>query len=148
MNDKDFIKIVKEAHGMFHASKLVGMSYGIFKRKAIKLNCWSPNQGGKGVKDGPSSRRIPTQEILEGKHPQYQTYKLKIRLIDEGFIKDECMKCKWGEKPEGVKYTPCELEHNNGIPTDHRWENLSLLCPNCHSLTKTYRFRRGKTNGK
>ena len=42
--------------------------------------------------------------------------------------------------------TPCELDHINGDPTDHRLENLRLICPNCHSLTPTYRFRRGKTN--
>lgn len=52
----------------------------------------------------------------------------------------------WLEKPKGRNLTPCELDYINGDPTDHRLENLRLICPNCHSLTEAYRFRRGKTN--
>jgi len=36
---------------------------------------------------------------------------------------------------------PLELEHANGDRTDNRLEKLSLLCPNCHALTPTYRGR-------
>jgi predicted HNH restriction endonuclease len=36
---------------------------------------------------------------------------------------------------------PLELHHVNGERTDHRLENLQLLCPNCHALTDTYRAR-------
>ena len=31
-----------------------------------------------------------------------------------------------------------ELHHINGIPNDNSLENLTLLCPNCHSLTPNY----------
>jgi hypothetical protein len=34
-----------------------------------------------------------------------------------------------------------ELEHINGDNTDHRIENLQILCPNCHAQTPTYRGR-------
>lgn len=34
---------------------------------------------------------------------------------------------------------PLELEHINGINNDNRLENLTLLCPNCHAQTPTYR---------
>ena len=34
---------------------------------------------------------------------------------------------------------PVEIEHINGDSTDHRPENLIVLCPNCHALTPTYR---------
>lgn len=30
------------------------------------------------------------------------------------------------------------LDHINGIANDNRFENLRLLCPNCHSQTETY----------
>ena len=146
MSDEEFIKIVNECKSMVYASKMVGMSYNSFIRKAKKLNCYRPNQSGKGITKK-SGTKISTEEILAGKHPDFQTYKLKARLIQENYIEDKCCKCGWREKPEGSRFTPCELDHINGNPTDHRLENLQLICPNCHSLTETYRFRRGKTNG-
>ena len=146
MEDSEFIKIVSECNSMVYASKLVGMAYTTFIRKAKELNCYRPNQSGKGTNKN-SPTKISTKEILEGKYPQFQTYKLKGRLIREGYLKDECSKCGWKEKPEGSEFTPCELDHINGNPIDHRLENLQIICPNCHSLTETYRFRRGRTNG-
>lgn len=145
ITDEEFIKITTNCPTMAQASILCGMSYSNFIRKAKKLNVYKPNQGGKGTKK-PKTNKIKTEDILAGKYPSYQTYKLKRRLIDEGYLKDECQRCGWKEKPEGNLYTPCELDHIDGNSTNHKFENLILLCPNCHSLTKTYRFRRGKTN--
>jgi hypothetical protein len=49
---------------------------------AIKLNCYVPNQGGKNTKKKwMENRSISLNEILDGKHPQYQTYKLVWRPI-------------------------------------------------------------------
>jgi len=145
-SDEEFVKITQTCQTMAQASKLLGMSYKSFRKKAIELNCFNPNQSGKGTKKNMPS--ISTEDILAGKYPSYQTYKLKKRLIEEGYLEDKCSICGWDKKPEGAKYTPCELDHINGNPTDHRLENLRIICPNCHSLTKTYRFRRGKTNEK
>lgn len=115
--------------------------------RAKKLGCYKPNQGHKEVLLGFGSQtKIKTADILAGKYPEYQTYKLKRRLILEHYIEDKCSICGWNKKPEGNEFTPCELDHIDGNPMNHRLDNLRLLCPNCHSLTKTYRFRRGKTN--
>ena len=63
------------------------------------------------------------------------------------FVKFEhkCCKCGWSEiNPKSGKI-PLEVEHINGDSSDNREENLELLCPNCHSLTPTYRaLNRGK----
>ncbi len=39
-----------------------------------------------------------------------------------------------------------QLEHINGVHNDNRLENLTLLCPNCHSQTSTYAGRNKKKN--
>lgn len=146
LSDEEFIKIVSTAQSMFYAAKLCGMAYTTFIRKAKKLGVYKPNQGGAGIVKKQRCTTTPLEEIFAGLHPEYQTYKLKTRLIKEGYIEDKCSICGWDKKPEGRKFTPCELDHINGNPTDHRLENLRLICPNCHSLTTTYRFRRGRTN--
>ena len=111
------------------------------------MNCYSPNQSGKGLKktkeDGKD--KIPLCEILEGKHPQYQTNKLRIRLINEGIKDEKCEVCgleEWNDKKLSF-----ELDHINGVRYDHNLENLRIICPNCHSQTQTYRSKNIKNVG-
>ena len=147
ISDEDFTKITENCQSMAHAAKMIGMSYSNFKKRAEKLGCFKPNQGLKGSKKPCSpDRKFLIEDILAGKYPQYQTYKLKRRLITGGYLEDKCSLCGWDKKPEGAEDTPCELDLIDGNPTNHRLENLRIICPNCHSLTNTYRFRRGKTN--
>jgi hypothetical protein len=86
--------------------------------------------------------KIPLEEILSGKHPQFQTYKLKLRLIKEGLIENVCSVCNTSEWM-GNKLN-MELDHIDGDRTNHRFENLRMLCPNCHSQTETYRSKNRK----
>lgn len=39
-----------------------------------------------------------------------------------------------------------QLEHKNGINDDNRLENLTFLCPNCHSQTDTFSGRSKNKN--
>ena len=137
---QQFINICMNSKSMNEAAAKLGMHFNTFKRYAKQFNCYTPNQGGKGIVKK-SNRKILTEDILAGKYPEFQTYKLKKRLIDENYLPDKCELCGWSEKLDGEEYTPCELHHIDGDRTNHKLSNLQLLCPNCHSLTTTHRAR-------
>lgn len=52
---------------------------------------------------------------------------------------NKCAVCGWGEINPYTGTIPLEVEHSDGNPYNTSPENVTLLCPNCHSLTKTYR---------
>ena len=62
----------------------------------------------------------------------------KLYLIEKHG--EKCMECGWAEKNKVSNTIPIELEHVDGNSENNSLSNLKLLCPNCHSLTPTYRF--------
>jgi Zn finger protein HypA/HybF involved in hydrogenase expression len=95
-------------------------------------------QGQKGISNGPSRLKIPLEDILI-ENSDYHSHKLKLRLIKEGIKEHKCEKCNLTEWLG--KSIPIELEHRNGNSRDHRFENLEILCPNCHAQTDTYKSK-------
>lgn len=140
ISKQEILDVMADSVTMAEVARKLGLHNNTFRRIAIKYDCYNPNQGGKGTTKKPKSN-ISTKDILDGKYPDYQTYKLKLRLINEGYKEDKCELCGWDKKIPGNKYTPCELHHINGNRSDHRLENLILICPNCHSLQDHYRSR-------
>ena len=51
----------------------------------------------------------------------------------------KCQQCGWGEINPYTNNIPLEVEHCDGDSQNNKIENLKLLCPNCHSLTETYK---------
>ena len=52
---------------------------------------------------------------------------------------NKCARCGWGERNNYTNNIPLEIEHIDGNYKNNKEENLILLCPNCHSLTSTYK---------
>lgn len=52
---------------------------------------------------------------------------------------NKCAICGWGEINKYTSKIPLEIEHIDGNYKNNKEENLILLCPNCHSLTSTYK---------
>ena len=50
-----------------------------------------------------------------------------------------CSRCGWSEVNTFTGVIPLEIEHIDGNYTNNNEDNLTLLCPNCHSLTSTYK---------
>ena len=136
IQNEDIIFACNLAVSMAEAAKLCEMPFSTFKRRAIALGVYNTNQAGIGIPKS-SGTKIPLIEVLEGKHPQYQTYKLKHRLYAEGIKIPECTICglgkTWNNKP--IEH---HLDHIDGNSTNHILSNLQILCPNCHSQTNTY----------
>ena len=140
LSDDKFIDICENSTSMSEASSKLGLHFNTFKRRATKLGCYKPNQSGKGIPKKGSG--IDLYEILEGRHPHYQTFKLKKRLLKEGILTNKCEECgivDWNGKKINM-----ELDHIDGERTNHMRYNLRLLCPNCHSQTETYRGKNKK----
>ncbi len=140
IDKENFIKICNESGSMAKASMKLGLHFNTFKKYAIMFGCYNPNPSGKGLKKE-KRLKIKTEDILSGKYPEYQTYKLKLRLLREGYFEDKCSICGWSDKLPDQEFSSCELHHKDGNPHNHLLSNLELLCPNCHSVTYNYRSR-------
>ena len=137
--DKEtFIKVCNESKTMGQAAYTLGLHFNTFKKYAIMYGCYVPNQGGKGTKK-PNTQGYELADILAGKHPDYQSSKLKRRLVSEGVKENRCEIC--GIDSWNGKELQLELHHVDGNRNNHSLDNLMLLCPNCHSQTDTFRAR-------
>jgi 5-methylcytosine-specific restriction endonuclease McrA len=143
IKDEDVISAVNSTKTMSQAAAKLNIQFSTFKRHAQRLGCYHPNQGGLGTKKF-VKERAPLQEILDGLHPSFQTYKLKLKLFKAKIKNEKCEQCgiiEWFGKK-----IPLELDHIDGNRTNHKLENLRILCPNCHSQTATYRAKNIKAH--
>jgi len=146
--DEEFIAIVKESVSIRQALEKLGLkpaggNYKSFHNKVKSLNLDISHFTGQGWNKGKTlgpKRNI--EEYLTNKHP-IQSYKLKNRLLSEGYFEHKCYKCdltEWNNEP-----IPIELEHIDGNNSNNNLDNLTILCPNCHAQTSTYRGKNIKT---
>lgn len=76
--------------------------------------------------------------LENGMRGSYQiSMHIKTYLFDK--YNNKCSLCGWGEVNPYTKNIPLEIEHIDGNYRNNVENNLTLLCPNCHSLTSTYK---------
>lgn len=133
--DHELINAIPKCKSFTEVAKLLNMSKStntLLKKRANQLGLDYSHFKVSGVNPK------PLEEILILSNTEIlSTHKLKLRLIKENYFEHKCYKCgltEWNNLP-----TPIELEHINGNRCDNRLENLTLLCPNCHAQTDTYR---------
>ena len=142
--DQEFISAYKTAKSVAHLIRTLGLvpaggNYKTVKDTCVRLNL--PLISHQGVHPVPRTPRKKIEEYLI--YGRTSSDNLKKRLIKEGIKKHQCEECLltlWLGRP-----IPLELDHIDGDSYNSIIENLRFLCPNCHSLTPTYR---GKNIGK
>jgi len=121
----------------------LGGNYTTFKRAASHLELDTSHFHGQAWNKGIKSYRRKVAEYLKNPCPYNVTsYRLKLRLLAEKMFDKKCYVCSrvtWRGKP-----IPLELEHVDGNSRNNLLENLTLLCPNCHAQTDTYRGKNRK----
>jgi len=79
-----------------------------------------------------------TEDEVYCKDSTFPRAQLRRRILSDKWLNYRCRDCGnnglWNDK--GLTL---EIEHINGNNCDHSKENLTWLCPNCHSQTTTYR---------
>lgn len=150
-NEEQFIQAVRSHTSMSQVLRALGLqpaggNYKTLHYHVARLGLDTSHWKGKGWNKGlevTCREALPLVEILvEGSH--YSSNRLRKRLIKEGYFQHKCYKCQRSQWLGAL--IPLELEHINGINNDHRLGNLTLLCPNCHALTPTYRGRNQRTH--
>ena len=81
----------------------------------------------------PRDNTYPTKTLEEllTKGTHWQSNKLRLRLIQDGVKEKRCEICgltHWQGGP-----APLELDHIDGDRTNHKFNNLRIICPNLGS---------------
>ena len=110
-------------------SRPAGGNYNTVRKLLKRLNADTTHWTGKGWSSGMQLKNL--EEYTK-------SVQIKKHLIVERDHKCEmCNLTTWLNKPITL-----ELEHSDGDKYNNDRTNLKLLCPNCHSQTKTWRGRK------
>ena len=92
------------------------------------------------------AREAKFAQFMRGEYPPKITaLPLLRRFIIRNLGIEACMGCGWAKRHPITGRVLVEVEHKDGDWRNNKPENLTLLCPNCHSLTPTYRgLNRGR----
>jgi hypothetical protein len=87
-------------------------------------------------------RKVKFNEIEAGNNSLYVSNYRNYLVHTRG---GKCESCGWDKINPVTGKCPIELEHIDGNSENNSLDNLKLLCPNCHSLTPTYKnLNKGK----
>lgn len=134
-----FIKVCNESSSMISASKTLNIPFRRFKRIAMELGCYNPNQNWSNGKTSYNDDRLKTkyQNDLFSQNSKARRDFVKSIIIKNNLIEYSCKECGISNVWNGKKIS-LQIDHVNGIRNDNRLENLRFLCPNCHSQTDTW----------
>ena len=100
------------------------------------------NQSGKGVpkflSHAPFGRKEPAiLNIINGvvDPSNFNPQKIKYRMIEGGYLREECYKCGFNERRVLDYKIPLLMHFKNGNKQNYTLENVEMLCYNCYYLS-------------
>ena len=88
---------------------------------------------------GQYQRKARFTRFIAGKLVTQHKLPYIVRQYLIGKHQGACSRCGWAERNPVTQRVPLEIEHIDGDWRNSTEENLTVLCPNCHSLTPTFR---------
>jgi len=130
--------IQKKARSAAEAARLLGVSYNTYKKYAREYKLFEElkNPSGIGIRKGANgtSGFHPLDDILAGKHPTYPVWKLKKRILLNGYMEEKCNNCGFCERRVTDHRVPLVLDFLDGNRKNFLYDNLRMLCFNCSFL--------------
>jgi hypothetical protein len=97
------------------------------------------NQSGKGIPKFLNTGKsdFAAIDIIEGRldPSSFNPQKIKYRLIEEGYLADECNQCGFNERRVLDYKIPLILHFKDNNKQHYRLENIEMICYNCYFLT-------------
>lgn len=137
VSDEDFIKYVSESTSVAQLLRKCnkapsGGNYYTVHKRVQNLKLDTTHWTGQGwTKD---------KQLKDWSAYSRSQHLKKNLLLTRGKRCESCTRSKWLKKP-----IPIELHHIDGDRTNNSYENLQLLCPNCHALTDNWKGRGRKS---
>jgi len=148
--NEEFAQMVKESNSMSELLRMFnlnnkGNNFKTCKKRITELGLNTEHFLNR-VQSSSFQTSLTKEEFLwrlQNSYPMPRT-RIKKWIIKFGIIKYQCSHCKnngiWGGKKLVL-----QLEHIDGNSQNNQLENLTFLCPNCHSQTATFAGKRFKT---
>lgn len=137
INQSDSIRSTLFKLGLNPSGGNYASIHKIIKELDIDITHFKGKSVNKGKYFGPKKPLKDYLILSDQYQPIINSNKLKKRLILEGIKYHVCEMC--GTREWLNQKVPLEIHHINGNKYDNQIENLQILCPNCHTLTKNYR---------
>jgi len=136
--ESEIREVQQKARSAMEAARMLGVSYNTYKKYAKEYGIFEDlkNPHGIGIRKGtnPGTLAHSLDDILAGKYPNYPVWKLKKRLLNNGYLMEKCNNCGFEERRVTDFRVPLVLDFLDGNKTNHKYDNLRMLCFNCSFL--------------